>query len=294
MNKDKECSRREFLRKFAMLSSASILLGVSTGCGSGSSGSQNMNAVYGPSPVPLYGPAPVSPVSGMFFLDSKSAKVNLGNNQSVPIHTSFTIGFYVDFSTSTPATITFTDANGTAVANTQSWADSHTLVVTPSADLLNDTLYTLRINDVTLTNGVKYDLSPFATTTFKTVHNVTIAQGVWGTVRFWEGDFMPVIPSGTITPVVREIFIHKVTTANVSGTGPFFASVPTELVAKVSSDATGFYQAELAVGTYSVFVKEGASFYANILGGQGQIQPVEVLSNTVTELQIDITYKASF
>ena len=105
---------------------------------------------------------------------------------------------------------------------------------------------------------------------------------------------MPINPSGTITNVVREIFIHKVTTTNESGSGPFFANIPTDLVATVSSDATGFYEVEVVPGTYSVFIKEDASFYANSLDGQGQIQPVEVTANTVSELQIDITHKASF
>lgn len=96
------------------------------------------------------------------------------------------------------------------------------------------------------------------------------------------------------TPVIREIFIHKATTTTESGSGPFFASIPTDLVATVSSDATGFYEVEVVPGTYSVFVREDASFYANSFDDQGRIQPVEVTANTVSELQIDITHKASF
>ncbi|MDZ7765838.1 MAG: hypothetical protein U5K00_15710 [Melioribacteraceae bacterium] len=32
---------------------------------------------------------------------------------------------------------------------------------------------------------------------------MTISEGVWGNVWFWEGDFMPGSPDGTITPVIR-------------------------------------------------------------------------------------------
>ncbi|XOV92170.1 MAG: hypothetical protein ACFHWX_18415 [Bacteroidota bacterium] len=34
---------------------------------------------------------------------------------------------------------------------------------------------------------------------------VTIEQGIWGDIWFWEGDFMPICPSGTISPVERTI-----------------------------------------------------------------------------------------
>lgn len=167
---NKGYSRRDFLRNFAMMSSASLLLGLSTGCGSSDSSSNNVpgRALYGPAPV--YGPGPVIPVvNGMFFLDSESKQVALNNNQDVPIHTTFKVGFGVDLSTTVPATITFTDANDNAVANTQAWEDSRALVVTPSADLLHDTKYMLIINDVTDTNGVKRNLYGAALATFKTV-----------------------------------------------------------------------------------------------------------------------------
>lgn len=296
MTDNKEYSRRELLVRFAMLSSSSLLLGM-TGCG-GSSG-PDLRAMYGPAPlygpvaVPMYGAPFVPVVNHMSFLDSKSVKIKL-SSQSVPVHTSLTINFNVDFNTSAPATVTFTDASGNAVPNTQAWENSRTLSVTPSADLAHDTTYTLSIDEVTDSGGVRQNTKGAIVATFKTVHNVTISQGIWGSVSFWEGDFMPGNPSGTITPVIREIFIHKVTTVNDIGSGPLFANIPTDLVATVSSDATGFYEVEVGPGTYSVFVKEDASFYANGFDGQGQIQPVEVTANTVSELQIDITHKASF
>jgi len=135
---------------------------------------------------------------------------------------------------------------------------------------------------------------------------VTISQGAWGNVWFWDGNFMPVaIPGiessgGQITPVIREIHVHRPTTwtemtnptSNISG--PFFLNIPSELIAIASSDETGFYQIDLPPGLYSVFVKEGTAFYANLFDSQGRINPVEVLPGTVTKLQLDITYKAAF
>jgi len=126
---------------------------------------------------------------------------------------------------------------------------------------------------------------------------VTIDQGVWGNVWFWAGNHMPVDPTGTITPVVRDIYIYEEATLQdvTPGTsGTFFASVNTNLITIVTSDSTGFYQAELQPGIYSVFVKENDKFYANGFGLNGIINPVTVEENSVTKLQIDITYAASF
>ncbi len=38
---------------------------------------------------------------------------------------------------------------------------------------------------------------------------VTIEQGLWGDVWFWEGDFMPPCPSGSVCAVSREMRIHE-------------------------------------------------------------------------------------
>ena len=45
-------------------------------------------------------------------------------------------------------------------------------------------------------------------------YKVTISQGVWGNVWFWEGNFMPTTDNssnGKITPVIREIYVYEAT-----------------------------------------------------------------------------------
>lgn len=131
---------------------------------------------------------------------------------------------------------------------------------------------------------------------------VTAAQGVWGNVWFWSGNFMPSVVGtesspGNITPVVREIFVYKATTKSdvmPYSFGEFYSYIPSELVAQTSSDETGFFQVTLSPGTYSIFVKEGSAFYANKFDGQGRVNPVEVVPGAVTKLQIDINYQATF
>lgn len=130
---------------------------------------------------------------------------------------------------------------------------------------------------------------------------VTIRQGVWGDVLFWEGDFMPStdpLPSrGRIEPVIRDVYIYKATTQNQVRpryTGPFYEEIDAELVKVVRSDVSGFYQAELDTGLYSLFVKEDTLFYANSFDSEGYIQPVRIFPDSVSNLQIDITYRSSW
>lgn len=143
---------------------------------------------------------------------------------------------------------------------------------------------------------------------------ITISQGVWGNICFWEGNFMPTVHSdriadriidifksrgGTITPVVREIFITRVITLkdmSDSDVGQpragFFSVIPAKIVATTSSDKKGFYQLELPPGTYSLFVKEDNAFYANNSDGEGRITAFEVLPQAVTRMPINLTYKS--
>jgi len=104
---------------------------------------------------------------------------------------------------------------------------------------------------------------------------------------------------GTITPVVREVYIYQATALqdvvpSSNSEGQFFSSINTELITLVTSDSTGFYQAQLPTGTYSVFIKENEEFYANHFDADFTINPVTVEENKTTKLQIDITYAATF
>lgn len=158
-----EYSRREFLRRFAMLSSAS-LLGLNFGCSDAGPGAE-----YGP--IALYGPAPVNNpmVSAIYFIDSQSNYIPLQNNQSVFILFACFIDFSKDMNTSAPTTMAFTDASGNAVPFTKSWINPRTLEVTPITPLQFNTTYTLSVgNDAEDILGNKITLTADATATFIT------------------------------------------------------------------------------------------------------------------------------
>lgn len=131
-------------------------------------------------------------------------------------------------------------------------------------------------------------------------HKITITQGAWGNVRFWEGDFMPSTDnsySGTITPVIRDIYIHVATSYDMverEYIGVFYTKINSELLAVIQSDADGFFQIELEPGKYSFFIKEDSLFYGNRSDSKGHIESEYIFTDSTTQVSLDITYKAVY
>ena len=127
---------------------------------------------------------------------------------------------------------------------------------------------------------------------------------VTGKVMFWEGDFMPGQPTGTITPVIRTLcFFEK--TSNVVHVGypwgSFYSFVLSPFAGSTKSNASGNFSIGLPPGDYSVFVLEkpdgefGEEYYhASVTDGGGYIHPVKVVINSNTVKQIDIHYLATY
>lgn len=131
-------------------------------------------------------------------------------------------------------------------------------------------------------------------------YKVTIEQGVWGNVWFWEGDFMPMIgnsSSGKITAAERDIYIYKATSDSLTepqNGGTFRTGINSKLISIIQSDESGFFQISLEPGKYSFFIKEDSLFYANLWDSDGHIQPAIVSADSITKRQIDINYNATY
>jgi len=126
---------------------------------------------------------------------------------------------------------------------------------------------------------------------------VSIAQGAWGQVWFWEGDLMPIGPSRRITAVSRTVYAFELTRTDQvtpAGGGGFYSAIHTRLVDSVRSDGRGFFQLTLPVGRYSFFVREQDAYYANGWDGDSNILPATVETGAVAKVQIDLTYRAFF
>jgi hypothetical protein len=122
-------------------------------------------------------------------------------------------------------------------------------------------------------------------------------QGITGKVYLKRGNNMPSPgrkPSNG-SPVIRTILIYELTKRNaVTINGSFFTGVKAKLIAKTQSNADGIYSIALPVGKYSLFVEEGNQLYANSFDGEGNISPVEVKKDTITNKDLIISNQAVY
>ncbi len=126
---------------------------------------------------------------------------------------------------------------------------------------------------------------------------LSIEQGIWGQLEFWEGNFVPEVecPSGTIRGVERTVLVFEATPdyrVVPAAQDDFFSEVQTQLVDSVRSDASGFFQVALEPGEYSVFVREGSLLYAHSWD-DSDVVTVLVQRASPTLLKLDIIYAAT-
>lgn len=123
---------------------------------------------------------------------------------------------------------------------------------------------------------------------------ITIKQGIAGTLTMKEGNCMPMYGTNGncfTFPVQRTIRVYNYTTIkDVEGHIALYDAVNSRLVAKTETDESGFYQISLQPGKYSVFIMEKNKYYANRLDGQGGINSVSIVKDSVTIELLRIDY----
>lgn len=122
---------------------------------------------------------------------------------------------------------------------------------------------------------------------------VSISSGVAGTLIQREGNCMPIIEEGACQwfPIANAVQIFEYTTLDdVQGSGPFFDSVYTKLIAEVILDNEGFFQFSLDTGMYSVFILEKGNYYANSYNSQRGINSIEISLDSVVTLNMVLDY----
>jgi hypothetical protein len=129
-----------------------------------------------------------------------------------------------------------------------------------------------------------------------------ITQGIRGQVIWLEGNLMPSIreegdpsPAPQAKGVQRTVYIYALTHREeaVYQDG-FFSEVQEELVKQVETDVQGYFSIPLDTGQYSLFVKEEKGLYANLFDGEGNIQPVQVYPDSVSQVELKVDYKAIY
>ncbi|MBV9988821.1 MAG: hypothetical protein JO301_14175 [Chitinophagaceae bacterium] len=106
-------------------------------------------------------------------------------------------------------------------------------------------------------------------------------------------DAPPRQPQGILT----DVLIYEPTNLRqVSrlGSSSIYTAIRTKLVASVTTDSSGHYTVALPVGSYSIFLKHGSQYYANLFDTNNNIAVFTVDSNKLTKADLSISLKASF
>jgi hypothetical protein len=120
----------------------------------------------------------------------------------------------------------------------------------------------------------------------------TLRQGIQGQVFLVANSLADssVANPNPNTGVRREVVIYELTTLDVAThENGIFRNLPTMFVTSIMSEDDGSFKVKLLPGTYSVFVKEGDGFYANLFD-QNRINPVVVKPKQYAWVTITIEY----
>lgn len=130
-------------------------------------------------------------------------------------------------------------------------------------------------------------------------YSPTITQGIYGQVLERYGDWMPVYDPNDgqrgYRPLVREVYIYEYTKLQdfeYAYRGCYYPadSMPQPLVIKTTSNKDGYYQVQLEPGTYSFFVLEEGSMYANGGDAYGGIMPVTIFKDSILQVNLVIDH----
>lgn len=126
-----------------------------------------------------------------------------------------------------------------------------------------------------------------------------IKQGITGRITEAAGNQMPMRGTEPQTPagIRTTVFFYEPT--NISqvgriGESALYTVIRTKLVASAETDSTGRFSIELPVGSYSLFIKQGDQFYANLFDTNNNIALFRVEEGKVTEANLTVSLRASY
>lgn len=135
--------------------------------------------------------------------------------------------------------------------------------------------------------------------TTKTQSSNTKQQGISGFVYEAKGNHMPMKggPENKPKSLQATVLIYEPT--NISNTEPqtptnLYTMIRTKQVASVVTDSIGYFKIELPVGKYSLFIKQGNQFFANMFDQFNNIALYEVLPAQFTEVKLTLNKAAAY
>jgi hypothetical protein len=124
-------------------------------------------------------------------------------------------------------------------------------------------------------------------------------QGISGTVTETSGNQMPMkgAPKKMTKNIQCTVLVYEPTTiadTEPNETAAFYTAIHTKQIAAVETDSTGQFKVNLPIGKYSLFIKIGDRFYANLYDQFNQIALFEVLPNAYTAANLKLNRSATY
>ena len=125
------------------------------------------------------------------------------------------------------------------------------------------------------------------------------AQGINGSVTLATGNRMPMKDAPQRSPrgIKATVLVYEPTNIAQTrriGTTPVYTAINTKLVASVETDSSGAFIVALPVGSYSLFVKQGDRFYANLFDVNNNIALFTVEEGKLTKVRLSVNNNASY
>lgn len=120
-----------------------------------------------------------------------------------------------------------------------------------------------------------------------------------GVVWRVEGNQMPSpdMPEASYAGYATQVYFFAPTArkdARRAGPGGFYTNIPSPLIAKTETDAKGRFRIRLAPGRYSVFIGKDSLYYANILDGDGFLNPIVVAKDGKRGIELKADWDARY
>lgn len=124
-------------------------------------------------------------------------------------------------------------------------------------------------------------------------------SGIRGHVFLVSGNQMPSpdIPASSGRGIQTTLYIYELTNINQTGrdgVSAFYKTINTKLIKEIHTDEKGAFKVKLKPGFYSLFVKKGDLYYANIYDDKNNIYPVEVKKGGWSDIDFRADYDAVY
>lgn len=128
---------------------------------------------------------------------------------------------------------------------------------------------------------------------------VQLDQGISGTILEARGNRMPMkgVEAQPLKGIRSRVLIYDSThlsqTTRSAASG-LYTLINTRLVASVETDSTGKFSISLPAGKYSLFIKQGENFFANLFDQYNNIALFEVVQGRFTDAKLTLNIGATY